>query len=302
MSAHSSARTIRVQTVLFGTELGQLWTLLGGLDAAARQVVEAGLAGDVQWAIGESSPGPLLGDDDVRDMHKARGPALSSVSYEYFGANLGSAGGQNRLAEGTDAALIFVLNPDTYPSPRALCELVKAIDRPGVAVAEARQLPLEHPKSFDLSSGDTSWASGACILIRADVFAQLGGFDAEYFLLHCDDVDFSWRVRAAGHRVVVAPHATIFHDKRPRRDGQWPAPDGERYHAALGRLMLATRWDRPDVVEQTIATIESGGVAAEQSALAEFRARRSAGRVPAVRGDATSVAEFIDGEYAVHRF
>ena len=300
--APMSAATIRVQTVLYETALEQLWRLRGALGAAARHVTEAGLAGSVEWALGDCSPWPVVGTDDIEHLRGDHNQPLAAVTYDFFDANLGSSGGSNRLAEGAAADLIFVLNPDTYPSPWTLTELVKAIRQPDVGIAEARQLPLEHPKAYDVQSGDTSWASGCCMLIRGDVFAELGGFDFDHFLLHCDDVDFSWRVRAAGYRVVVAPAATVFHDKRPRLDGQWPAPDVERYHAALGRLMLATRWDREDILEETVDTIEAGGVEPERAALEEFRSRRDAGRVPQPNPHAAQVAEFVDGEYALHRF
>lgn len=302
VSKQQSRRILRVQTVLFESDLGQLWRLLHGLDAAARQVIGSELVGRVEWAMGDSSPGPLLGDADASAMNDASSEAISSVTYEFFDANLGSSGGQNRLAKGAGGDLLLVLNPDTYPSPTALTELVKAIDKPGVGVVEARQIPLEHPREYDLASGDTSWASGYCMLVTSALFDELNGFDEAHFLLHCDDVDFSWRARAAGHRVVMAPFASVFHDKRPELGDAWPAPDIEQYHAALGRLMLATRWGRPDIVEDTVASIEAGASDVQRAALHEFRTREAAGKVPEPFPNAENVAEFVGGEYATHRF
>ncbi len=302
MASNESERVLRVQTVLFGHELTQMWRLLGGLDAAARQVISAGLVGRVEWALGDSSPAPVSGADDARAMAEASSAALSAVSYEFFGENLGSSGGQNRLAEGHPSDLLLVLNPDTYPSPIALVELVKVLADTQVGIVEARQIPLEHPREYDLSTGGTSWASGFCMLIRRPLFDELGGFDHEHFLLHCDDVDLSWRARRAGYKVAIAPHAAVFHDKRPTPDAAWPAPDHEIYHSALGRLMLATRWSRADIVEETIASIEAGDSEIQRSALAEFRSRAVAGRVPKSEPDPNGIAEFIDGEYAAHRF
>jgi hypothetical protein len=302
VSKQQSRRVLRVQTVLFGSDLRQLWRLLHGLDAAARQVVDSGLVGRVEWAMGDSSPGPMLGDADISAMSDASSEAVSAVTYEFFNANLGSSGGQNRLAKDAGAELLLVLNPDTYPSPTALIELVKAIDTPGVGVVEARQIPLEHPREYDLTSGDTSWASGYCMLVRRALFEELDGFDEAHFLLHCDDVDFSWRARAAGYRVVIAPFASVFHDKRPELGDAWPAPDVEQYHAALGRLMLATRWGRPDIVDDTVAWIEAGASDVQRAALHEFRTRAAAGKVPERFPNASDVAEFVGGEYATHRF
>lgn len=139
------------------------------------------------------------------------------------------------------------------------------------------------------------------MLVRRRIFNDLHGFDATHFLLHCDDVDFSWKVRTAGYKIVMASHAAVFHDKRPDPDNAWPAPETEVFHSALGRLLLATRWGRPDIVEKTITLIESRGSDAQRQALAEFRAREADGRIPLSEPD-VSVAEFVNGEYAVHRF
>ncbi len=302
MSADDPKPSLRVQTVLFGDELSQIWRLLRGLDAAARKAIDAGLVDRVEWALGDSAANPSLSPDDVLALNDACSAALSAVTYEHFGENLGSSGGQNRLAEGHPSDLLLVLNPDTYPSPTALVELVKALADPSLGIVEARQIPLEHPREYDLSTGRTSWASGFCMLIRRPLFDQLGGFDHEHFLLHCDDVDLSWRARKAGYAVAVAPYAAVFHDKRPAFDAAWPASDHEIYHSALGRLMLATRWNRPDIVDETIASVEAGQSEIQRAALAEFRSRLASGRVPDPEPDPEGVAQFIDGEYAAHRF
>jgi GT2 family glycosyltransferase len=301
MADDRQGRVLRVQSVLYGHQLKQLWRLLQGLDAAARALLDSGLAGRVDWAMGDSSPGPLLGEQDVRAMSEATA-SLSEVTYWFFAENLGSSGGQNRMASGHASDMLLVLNPDTYPAPNALVELVKALDEPAVGIVEARQIPLEHPREYDARTGETSWASGFCMLLDRAVFDQLDGFDAAAFLLHCDDVDLSWRARRAGHRVVTAPRAAVFHDKRPSHGESWPTPDYEIYHSALGRLMLARRWDRADIVEATERGIEQGESAIQRAALAEFRARTADGRAPSPEPDPGEIAQFIDGEYAAHRF
>ena len=57
---------------------------------------------------------------------------------------------------------------------------------------------------------DVFVAPGACTLVRADLFATLGGFDPAVSLYE-EDLDFSWRAQIAGARVVVAPSATVRH-------------------------------------------------------------------------------------------
>lgn len=53
-------------------------------------------------------------------------------------------------------------------------------------------------------------ACGGNMAVRRDVYLQVGGFD-EAFFAYTEDVDFSWRLHAAGHAVVMAPGAVTFH-------------------------------------------------------------------------------------------
>ena len=57
---------------------------------------------------------------------------------------------------------------------------------------------------------DVAAVTGACMMVRRSVFDILGGFD-ETFPLTCNDVDFCFRVRQAGYRVVWSPHAALTH-------------------------------------------------------------------------------------------
>ena len=53
----------------------------------------------------------------------------------------------------------------------------------------------------------------ACLLIRADLFHSLGGFDPSYSF-YGDDLDLCWRAHLSGARVVVAPEARARHRER----------------------------------------------------------------------------------------
>ena len=52
--------------------------------------------------------------------------------------------------------------------------------------------------------------SGACLMVRRAVLDQLQGFDEEYYL-YGEDMDFCWRTKLAGWKVVYHPAATITH-------------------------------------------------------------------------------------------
>jgi GT2 family glycosyltransferase len=54
------------------------------------------------------------------------------------------------------------------------------------------------------------WASGACMFIKSSVFKSLGGFDASYFA-HMEEIDFCWRIKQKGYKVMYTPQSTVYH-------------------------------------------------------------------------------------------
>lgn len=88
---------------------------------------------------------------------------------------------------------------------------------------------------------DVSAVTAACLAIRADVWAQVGGMN-EQLPVAWNDVDLCQRVRAAGLRVIWTPHAVLLHlegETRgedaadPARQARFQA-DGARYRATWG--------------------------------------------------------------------
>ena len=60
-----------------------------------------------------------------------------------------------------------------------------------------------------------SWVAGLFMAMRADVFHDLGGFDAGYYM-YCEDVDLCLRARARGLKVWLDTDLTIVHPARRR--------------------------------------------------------------------------------------
>ena len=54
------------------------------------------------------------------------------------------------------------------------------------------------------------WATGACMLVRAHLFHTLGGLDADYFA-HMEEIDWCWRAKRAGFRIMCAPQSVVYH-------------------------------------------------------------------------------------------
>lgn len=290
--------SLRLQTVLYENHPLQVQRFLESVSAAATTAQSAGVVGHVEMLIGDCSPRPVLSHDRL-------GPHVGSchaVTYVHFGQNLGSAGGHNRLFESLSHDIAVVCNADTYASPRLLLELVAPFADPQIGIVEARQVPLEQPKVHDASTGETSWASGACLATRRAVIQATHGFDPGLFFLHGDDVDFSWRTKLAGWRVVHRPAATIFHDKRLTVDGNLETSDIEIVCGAEASVLLAYRYSRPDIAERNLAMLSASSDPRHQEAVARVRERQRADRMPAPLDADGKVAQFVGVDYAVHRF
>lgn len=132
------------------------------------------------------------------------------------GENLGFGGGCNAGAKAGRAPYIFMLNVDTEIEPDALTEMDAAIaaDEEGRAGAfEMRQKPWETGRHNDPATLECSWNSGACVVYRREVYEAMGGFD-EHMFMYCEDVDLSWRIRAAGYKLLYVPRAGVWHYTR----------------------------------------------------------------------------------------
>jgi Glycosyl transferase family 21 len=294
--------SLRIQVVLYHHHPGTAMRVASSIGASMRLARSRETLGRVELHFGDSSPTSFSpGEIEGIETYGVHA-GFDETRYVHFDANLGSAGGSNRLADGAHTDFLLVLNPDTYAAPGLLADLLESALEPGVGAVDARQLPLEHPKRYDLSTGDTSWASGACMLIRRTAFAAVGGFDDTHFFLHCDDVDLSWRLRLAGWKIRHSPKAVVFHDKRIAGHGSIEPSDTEVYHALRGRLLLARRFGTVEIEADTIASVEHHGSEPQKLAVADFLREAGEGAVPDRIAGAERVAQFIDGEYAEHRF
>lgn len=150
--------------------------------------------------------------------------------------NLAYAGGNNLGASAANGKYLLFLNHDTLATEGFLQELVRILDsHPEVGVVQSRVMMATHTGRIDsigayltmtgmwvhpfqgdtFKGGDDSLAEvlgacGACLMIRRELFFQLGGFDSD-FVIYFEDADLSLRVRNLGYQVVVALQSVILH-------------------------------------------------------------------------------------------
>ena len=209
----------------------------------------------------------LLGRSVVFGMDRRAGyGAAVSNALRHRAANT-NVPGPAGLAPGDRTEWVWLLHDDSEPAPDALEQLLRG-------AAEARSAAVLGPKVMDwadrrvlLEAGisidtagrritgveprevdqgqhdgdrDVMAVSSAGMLVRRDVWDQVGGFDPAMPLLR-DDVDFCWRVHAAGHRVRVITDAVVYHLEATARNRRTPsaAPRPRRMdrHNALLTLL-----------------------------------------------------------------
>jgi N-acetylglucosaminyl-diphospho-decaprenol L-rhamnosyltransferase len=106
-------------------------------------------------------------------------------------------------------------NPDgsRYPSCRVVPSIGVAIGHSilGLITSNNRFTRAYHLNDSDNESErEVDWVSGAAMMMRREVFNQVGGFD-EGFFMYLEDVDLCARVREAGWTALYYPGAVMMH-------------------------------------------------------------------------------------------
>src|SRR5580704_2796987 len=95
-----------------------------------------------------------------------------------------------------------------WDDPAILLHVGMSCDKTGAVVDRIQDGEMDHGQHDAVR--DVFVAPGGCILIRADLWRELEGFDAGIVAMG-EDLDLSWRSQVAGSRVVVAPDARVRH-------------------------------------------------------------------------------------------
>jgi len=293
--------SIGIQSIIYQLPFESVERSLAAVARSAQLVQRTSLCKSVSVYYGDCSPTRMISDAQLEKLRAQFGMHLN-VHYHFFDSNLGSARGHNALASSNSNQMFVILNPDVLMAPRVLQILVEEFKEPGVGIVEAKQLPIEHPKDFLLTTGETSWVSTACAMVASSLFQQLRGFDADSFFLYCDDVDFSWRVRQAGYKAVYQPRAAVFHDKKLSPQAQWQTSSAERYYSAEAALILSYKWSRADLTQQFLDSFKASGEDYLIKAAKKFETMRRNGTLPLPQDPEHKIGQFIAGNYAKHRF
>lgn len=163
--------------------------------------------------------------DGSSDFITKNFPKITLVKLE---ENRGFAEPNNIASRFAKGKFLLFLNNDTIVTKDFITELVMVIEK-DEKIAICQSLLLKPDGKID-SSGDfidhlgvvynskvvtdkvreISSARGASMLIRKNIFDELGGFDEKFFVSF-EDVDIGWRAWIKGYKVVLAPKSIVYH-------------------------------------------------------------------------------------------
>ncbi|WFF86573.1 glycosyltransferase family 2 protein [Burkholderia contaminans] len=86
-----------------------------------------------------------------------------------------------------------------------------------------------------------SAVTGACLVMRRDVFRAVGGFDEDNLPVAFNDVDLCLRVREAGYRVLWTPYAVLHHYESYSRGDDQMSPE-KRARFNREKNFMLSRW------------------------------------------------------------
>lgn len=157
--------------------------------------------------------------------------------------NHGFAGGYNEAFKHIETEYTAILNSDVEVTEGWLDPMLSMMEDDGsIACVQPKIKAIESKSSFEYAGAaggfldklgypfcrgrmfdtveedkgqyDTEleifWASGAAMLVRTKLFKKLGGFDKDFFA-HMEEIDFCWRAKRAGYKIMYTPKSTVYH-------------------------------------------------------------------------------------------
>lgn len=167
----------------------------------------------------------------------------SEIELVLLDKNYGFAGGYNKALKKIDAEYFILLNTDIEVIANWLEPLIKLLDENKNIAACMPKIRAYHAKEqfeyagasggfidkwgypfcrgrilddVEIDKGQYDdvisifWATGACLVIRADVFKAVGGFDEDFFA-HMEEIDLCWRLKNLGYEIATNPKSVVYH-------------------------------------------------------------------------------------------
>ena len=216
-----------------------------------------------------------------------------------FQKNYGFAKAYNLALKSINSKYMALLNNDIEVEPDWLEKLVLHMEKDEkAAAANPKMLFIQDRKRINAAGGccdiygvgwnrgngeidrgqydkveEVFYANGAAMLIREKAWKEVGPFDERYFL-YGEDLDWCWRARLKGYKILYVPEAKIYHYWRassgkiiPLLEKHWMASLLKNY--SLNTLMLLIPKFTAIKTLKTLWLIKNGETLNEKTAIIE---------------------------------
>lgn len=156
--------------------------------------------------------------------------------------NYGFAEGYNQALQQLDSEYFVLCNSDILLKHDAVSPLIKILEDKSVGAVMPKIKSLRQPENFEYAGAaggfidkygypfcrgrvlnnierdngqyndnrEIFWATGAFMAVNAEVYKKYGGLDKDFFA-HMEEIDFCWRIKNIGYKVIYCADAEVFH-------------------------------------------------------------------------------------------
>jgi hypothetical protein len=197
----------------------------------------------IKYSYGESVDIIVADNGSTDDSLQLLAKQFPHVKILDLKQNFGFALGYNEALKQIEANYFVLLNSDVEVTEGWLNAPVELMDtHPEIAAVQPKILSYQQKTHFEYAGAaggyidkfgfpfcrgrifneveedrgqydqttDIFWGSGACLFIRAKLYHELGGFDADFWA-HMEEIDLCWRLKNKGYRIVFTPESTVYH-------------------------------------------------------------------------------------------
>ena len=212
-------------------------------------------------------------DDDSLEVLRNEFPEVETIAFD---KNLGFAAGYNKAIEMTRYPYTVLLNSDVRTSQGWLKPLYDFMEsHPEVGAIQPKLLSDSDPTSFEYAGAcggfidrngypycrgrifadcerdngqydtvaDIFWATGACLMVRSELYLRVGGLDSRFFA-HMEEIDLCWRILLSGHSIKAIPDSKVYH----LGGGSLPASNPRKTYLNFRNNLLMLHKNLPDSV------------------------------------------------------
>ena len=212
-------------------------------------------------------------DDDSTEVLRNEFPEVETIAFD---KNLGFAAGYNKAIEMTRYPYTVLLNSDVRTSQGWLRPLYDFMEsHPEVGAIQPKLLSDSDPTSFEYAGAcggfidrngypycrgrifadcerdngqydtiaDIFWATGACLMVRSELYLRVGGLDSRFFA-HMEEIDLCWRILLSGHSIKAVPDSKVYH----LGGGSLPASNPRKTYLNFRNNLLMLHKNLPDSV------------------------------------------------------